>query len=164
MCVTTDRVLGPIRACYTGHAVAGDYGNYVVMNSLVRYHTHTIMAYVIAPLFHGVVGELALCLRGEGLPVDSAGVADSLPETARPGERTGDGRRQSICHATGHASPTIVEYMYMYTYNVHLYMNFSSFVKQHTFVVAAMSSTTTPDWNAFFTVALVAAYIILSRT
>ena len=34
----------------------------------------------------------------------------------------------------------------------------------HTFVVAAMSSTTTPDWNAFFTVAFVAAYNILSRT
>ena len=33
-----------------------------------------------------------------------------------------------------------------------------------TFVVAAMSSMTTPDWKAFFTVALVAAYNILSRT
>ena len=144
--------------------MAGVYGNDVVMNSLVTIPHTYYMAYVIAPLFHGVVGELALCLRGEELPVDSAGAAGSLPGTARPGERTGDRRRQRVinlsCHRACNSYSEAHAYVHVYTF-VH---ELSPFVKPHTFVVAAMSSTTTPDWNAFFTVALVAAYIILSRT
>ena len=40
---------------------------------------------MFAPHFREVVGELAPCQRGAGLPADSAGVAGSLPGRAPPG-------------------------------------------------------------------------------
>ena len=78
--------------------MAGVYGHDVVDEIVMIRTTYVLYSVYMLPHFHGVVGELALLVRVEGLPADSAGVAGSLPGTAPPGERMND----TICHATGH--------------------------------------------------------------